>query len=149
TLCMAQFVTCPECKKTLQVPEELLGQNVQCPECKQTFIASVEAIEGRAGAAVSTTPPMPAPLDMGEEERRPRQRRRDYDVDEDDEDDLPSRRPIRRGHFMPHRGGMILAFGIIGLVALPVLGVVAWVMGNNDLSEMQAGRMDPTGESMT
>jgi len=51
----------------------------------------------------------------------------------------------------PHRGGTILAFGIIGILipcCMP-LGIAAWVMGASDLSEIRAGRMAPEGESMT
>lgn len=49
----------------------------------------------------------------------------------------------------PHRGGLILALGILGLVCCFICGIVAWVMGNNDLREMAAGRMDRSGQGMT
>ncbi len=49
----------------------------------------------------------------------------------------------------PHRGGMLLAFGILGILCCIVFGILAWVMGSNDLKEMEAGRMDPSGEGMT
>ena len=49
----------------------------------------------------------------------------------------------------PHRGTMILVFGIIGLVCCIIFGIIAWVMGNKDLKEMAAGRMDPTGLGTT
>ncbi|HNX30096.1 MAG TPA: DUF4190 domain-containing protein [Holophaga sp.] len=49
----------------------------------------------------------------------------------------------------PHRGGMLLAFGILGLLCCIVFGILAWVMGNSDLKEMAEGRMDPEGEGMT
>jgi uncharacterized membrane protein len=49
----------------------------------------------------------------------------------------------------PHRGGTILALGIVGLVCCFICGIIAWVMGNNDLKEMAAGRMDPSGQGMT
>lgn len=48
-----------------------------------------------------------------------------------------------------HRGGAVLALGILGLVVCFILGVIAWVMGNNDLREMDVGVMDPAGRSMT
>jgi uncharacterized membrane protein len=50
---------------------------------------------------------------------------------------------------------MILVFGLIGLIGglflfFPaVLGVVAWVMGHNDLKSMSDGHMDPEGQSNT
>jgi hypothetical protein len=56
----------------------------------------------------------------------------------------------------PHRGVIILVLGILALVlGLStgcigiVLGPIAWVMGNNDLAEMAAFRMDRSGEGMT
>lgn len=70
----------------------------------------------------------------------------------------------------PHRGGMILAFGIIslsvnllsscggavsgglGCFATPLamgLAIPAWIMANNDLAKMAAGRMDPSGRGNT
>ena len=49
----------------------------------------------------------------------------------------------------PHRGGMILAFGILGIVCCLAFGIAAWIMGNRDLAEMEAGRMDLAGQGMT
>ncbi|MBC24615.1 MAG: hypothetical protein CMJ32_11980 [Phycisphaerae bacterium] len=50
----------------------------------------------------------------------------------------------------PHRGTLILVFGILSLVCTcwPI-GVVAWVMANTDLAAMNAGTMDSTGRGMT
>ena len=49
----------------------------------------------------------------------------------------------------PHRGTLILVFGILGLVVCGPLGIAAWVMGSKDLKEMAAGAMDPSGRSQT
>ena len=49
----------------------------------------------------------------------------------------------------PHRGTMILVFGILGLVICMPLGIVAWVMGSGDLKKMDAGVMDPEGRGTT
>jgi hypothetical protein len=49
----------------------------------------------------------------------------------------------------PHRGVLILIFGILGIVACFPLGIAAWVMGNSDLKAMQRGEMDRTGEGIT
>ena len=49
----------------------------------------------------------------------------------------------------PHRGAVILVFGILGLLVCQLLGVAAWVMGNQDLQEMDAGVMDSTGRDLT
>ncbi len=50
---------------------------------------------------------------------------------------------------MPHRGGTVLTFGILGLVICVIFGIIAWAMGSNDLKLMRAGRMDRTGEGTT
>ena len=49
----------------------------------------------------------------------------------------------------PHRGGAILALGIIGIVVCFITGIIAWVMGSNDLKEMDAGMRDKSGYSLT
>ena len=49
----------------------------------------------------------------------------------------------------PHRGTLILVFGILGLVMCPVLGIASWVMGNTDLAAMDRGEMDPAGRDQT
>jgi hypothetical protein len=49
----------------------------------------------------------------------------------------------------PHRGVVILVFGILGLVLCQLFGIAAWVMGNQDLREMDAGWMDSSGRDLT
>jgi hypothetical protein len=49
----------------------------------------------------------------------------------------------------PHRGGLILTLGLIGLFVCGPLCLAAWVMGSGDLHEMDAGLMDPSGRSST
>ena len=49
----------------------------------------------------------------------------------------------------PHRGTLILVFGILGIVSCFPLGIAAWVMGKRDLKEMDAGIMDPAGRGNT
>lgn len=48
-----------------------------------------------------------------------------------------------------HRGGVVLALGILGLVVCFICGIIAWVMGNKDLQEMETGLMDPAGRGLT
>jgi uncharacterized BrkB/YihY/UPF0761 family membrane protein len=55
----------------------------------------------------------------------------------------------RRGGLEPHRGVMILVFGILGLMACFIFGIVAWVMGKGDLEKMKRGEMDREGEALT
>lgn len=53
------------------------------------------------------------------------------------------------GGYRPHRGATILVLGILGLVLCPILGLIAWIMGNGDLREMNQGNMDPEGRGLT
>src|SRR5688572_12260855 len=71
------------------------------------------------------------------------------------------------GYYRPHRGGVIIALGIIGLamttigmavmsaVCLPVpffalaVSIPAWVLGHKDLNSIQAGEIDPSGKGLT
>jgi hypothetical protein len=55
------------------------------------------------------------------------------------------------GVVLPHRGTTILVLGVLSLMPICVgwiLGIIAWAMGNGDLREMDAGRMDPSGRGM-
>jgi hypothetical protein len=63
----------------------------------------------------------------------------------------PGSQPIRAGGFVtPHRGGLILALGLLGLIiGCPAFSLMAWIMGSHDLAEIRAGRMDPTGHGLT
>ena len=49
----------------------------------------------------------------------------------------------------PHRGTLVLVLGILSLVVCSPLGIPAWIMGSNDLKEMDAGLMDPSGRDTT
>ncbi len=49
----------------------------------------------------------------------------------------------------PHRGTLILVLGILSLIVCGPLGIAAWIMGNGDLREIDAGTMDPAGRTMT
>jgi hypothetical protein len=74
-------------------------------------------------------------------------------VDDRDDYDRSSQR------YVPHRGGLILTFGILGLV-LPLLvgcfapfwlgfSIPATLMGRKDLAAINNGVMDPTGRGTT
>jgi hypothetical protein len=152
---MSNTTTCPSCKRPLRIPDELVGQQVKCPACSTTFAANVEA----APPAVREREPEPEPRERRprEEDERPLRRQRDEDDDrprrryddEEDEDDRPRRRR-RRPDYEEHRGTLILILGICSFVVAPIpFGPIAWFLGNADLKEIRAGRMDPEGESST
>jgi DNA-directed RNA polymerase subunit RPC12/RpoP len=140
---MAEVITCSECQRKLQVPESFLGQKVQCPECRHQFVAQTNP------NAVQTPPPPPKPEESKGEER-PRGRRK-YEEDDEFEDDYCDRRPHRNSG-IPHRGGIILAMGLLAWIMAPcstlICGPIAWLMGNSDLARIRAGEMDASGEGM-
>ena len=57
--------------------------------------------------------------------------------------------PAAQQPLRPHRGTLILVLGILGLVCCFICGIIAWVMGNNDLRDIDAGRIDPSGRGLT
>lgn len=39
-----------------------------------------------------------------------------------------------------------LVLGILGIICCPILGIVAWIMANNELEGIKSGRRNPTNE---
>lgn len=170
---MAEIISCPSCQRKLQVPQEYFGRTVQCPECKQMFAAGParpaapqpasppplsEAGAPQGGAAWDEPEPKrPSSAErsqQGDDEDDDRPRRQDDERAPrrrfaDDEDDYAER--PRRRYVAPHRGGLVLTFGILGLI--PCLGLIfgplAWILGSADLAQIRAGVMDPDGDGLT
>ena len=170
------MTTCPKCNRSLKVPESLIGRNVKCPGCGTLFVVHDGEGEGRDEAADesrresirSATPPgrQPEPeadyeIVAGERRSARRREAQEEGYDQDYEDDR------RRGR-APHRGGLVLALGIISVVSgvagvltlcclvfavFPLLGmglgIPAWVMGRRDLARMADGDMDDSGRGIT
>lgn len=57
--------------------------------------------------------------------------------------------PRSSAYQTPHRGALILVLGLLGFIGCFIFGIMAWVMGSNDLREMEAGRMDRAGMDLT
>ena len=64
--------------------------------------------------------------------------------------------PMPPQPLMPHRGTLILVLGILALVfslCCPLVGIVlailAWVLGNGDMKQMEQGIMDGLGRGNT
>jgi len=51
--------------------------------------------------------------------------------------------------YAPHRGVLILVFGVLGLVVCQLLSPFAWIMGKADMDAIDQGRMDPEGRGLT
>jgi hypothetical protein len=140
---MIDTSTCPSCRRTLRVPASLQGQAVKCPACGNTFTADPAPEEAPAQEPRREPPPRQRGRPRDEDEDAPRRRV----VRRDDYEDRPRR---SRRDYQPHRGGLILAFGICSVLVAPLIfGPIAWVMGSQDLKEIRAGRMDPDGEGNT
>src|SRR5262245_37497475 len=136
-------IACPSCNRQLKVPDNLIGQHVKCPGCENTFAAAVEEAPPPK-ESYREEPPRREPREDLVDNPRPRKRHRD---DEDFDSDLPRR---ARKDYAPHRGTLILVLGILSLTGASILtGIPAWILGNQDLKEIRAGRMDPEGESNT
>jgi hypothetical protein len=153
---------CTGCGQTLRVGDEHAGKRARCPQCG----AIVQIPEAGAAAPPpsampppaespfgSTMPPMPPPpAESPFASAAPLGGVSNPFADRPDEAPNPYQSPTApplRAYHTPHRGGMILAFGILGFLCCALFGVVAWVMGTNDLREIRAGRMDPSGQGMT
>ncbi|HNZ45327.1 MAG TPA: hypothetical protein P5542_04990 [Candidatus Syntrophosphaera sp.] len=55
----------------------------------------------------------------------------------------------RYSSMQPHRGVLILIFGLLGLFTCAIFGLLAWIFGNEDLKKMDLGIMDPSGRDLT
>ncbi len=137
---MSMTVACPGCSRTLNVPDDLLGELVKCPVCSKQFKVEPEVHSASTHPADTPTmpyTPKPEPVKPDRQEEDPAHwemgagRRRDLE---------------------PHRGTLILVLGILS-ICLPcfslVLGPIAWYMGASDLRAIRQGRMDPSGEGTT
>jgi hypothetical protein len=162
---MTNTTTCPSCRRQLRIPETLAGQPIKCPACSHNFAPVPDADERPAREPPPASPPVEDSADRRErrhrddDERPVRAKRYDDDDDDrvvrrrrsedvDDYDDRPrKRRPP--AEYEPHRGTLILILGICSWAVCGLCGPVAWFLGNQDMQEIRAGRMDPEGESMT
>ena len=57
--------------------------------------------------------------------------------------------PVSGKYTAPHRGAMVLVFGILSVAFCALFGIPAVVMGLHDLREMKQQRMDPSGRGIT
>ena len=162
-----EIVPCPKCSSRLSVLPSDVGLDVECPNCQTVYRATradapptprVESPSGRPMSSVLVKYGSGAKKNRDDDEdddrpsrRRKKRSRRDDDDDEDDDDRPVRRRRSRRSgrRYEPHRGTLILVFGILGLFISAIFGIVAWILGSADLKEMDAGRMDPEGRSNT
>ncbi len=83
--------------------------------------------------------------DEDEEEERPRRRR----PADEDEEERPRRKRKRSGRGVePHRGVMILVFGLLGFCCV-IFAILAVLFAQQDLRKMADGEMDDSGQGLT
>lgn len=160
-----EVTPCPKCGSRLSVMQGDLGSDIECPSCQTVYKATradapppPPGSGSKSGAKTSSLVKLGSGSrqDDDDDDRKSKKKRsrRDDDDDEDDDDDRPRRRKRRRrsygGGYVEHRATLLLILTILGFITqIIILNIVAWVMAHNDLKEMDAGRMDPEGRSMT
>jgi hypothetical protein len=177
---LGKAVCCPECRTTFTGPPEPaapapppepaaspapgvgplpnLSLDEPGPPAPETALVTACAPALAAeGAGVETRPCPYCGERIGRHDERCRHCGEDLAEEEERPWDRPYRRPVRRD-CEPHRGSLILVFGILSLVVLACGGlgiiglpfaILAWVLGNQDLEKMRAGTMDPEGQGLT
>jgi hypothetical protein len=147
---MPEVIACPRCGRRLSLPVGLLGQTVQCPSCRTTFTADLNR-------ALPTRPtPVPESPAARKVPLAPDPKRR-ADADRDRVAWPGAGQPddFRPDFVEPHRGGIILVLGVLGLCLswFPptgwLLGGFAAGMAKNDRDRMGLGRMDRAGRGLT
>lgn len=126
---MSFVIECP-CGQKMTVEDQYVGQEVACVRCSQVLRVPQKPSEGETAAAQPSrelaaeagagSPPQPGAWSGASQV-----------------------------FLKPHRGTLILTLGILSFVCCGLLAIPAWIMGNTDLAEMRAGRMDRAGEGLT
>ena len=119
---MSHLITCPECRKQLQVPDDLLSKTVQCPECKHIFTAATpdaddSDAERTAAEPVASKEPE---WDKRSKSGEPGEKKNRSD-DGDDEDDVDTE--MHRGKKVRPETGEVTAIGVMALVG-GILGIL-------------------------
>jgi hypothetical protein len=141
---MPTLVACPNCKRKLRVPDDLVGRKVKCPGCQEPFTADAGGAETlalrpekpREGRVADR--PMP-PEGRDEEERvRARPRPGGDEEDEDDEDDFEEeepRKPLPPANWWRVRG----AFSLLLASALTYVGAFLLYLGGSCILGLSVG----------
>lgn len=149
------IASCSSCQAQFQVSSDLVGKQGRCPQCQATFTIggatpSPNPDPRQPGAAFP--PPSADPRQPGSV---PHPQQFPPQPGVPPQQQFPPQQfygapmGMGAGRMEPHRGGVILALGLIGFFVFLPLCIVAIVMGKADLKKMDAGLMDPTGRGST
>jgi len=122
-------IECP-CGQKMTVEDQHVGQEVACVRCSQVLRVPQKPPEGETAAAQPSRELM-AEAGAGASSQS------------------EAWSGASQVFLKPHRGTLILTLGILSFVCCGLLAIPAWIMGNTDLAEMRAGRMDRAGEGLT
>lgn len=137
---------CPHCSSMLRVARDDIGKHARCPRCQTVSVVEPQ-IRNELTESFADSP-------SGQPGMATQKSAFHFQ-------DTPL--------VLPHRGGMVLTLGLVGMVlqmllilmglltpmclpcASPVIvpGVIAWFCGRNDLRKMDRQQMDSTGRSVT
>lgn len=160
---MAIEFVCSGCSNTLRVPDEHAGKHARCPQCSsvnpipnvENDVIAFPPLKSEPDEPFGQAPTKPAepPYATPTEQPQIAYPQSPPPVYETANPYVPpAHSPSRHaGHYQPHRAGTIFALGILAIFCNIMLipGILAWVLGNADLKEMKAGRMDPSGRGLT
>lgn len=110
---MPESISCPKCRRLLQVPEDYRGRAFRCPECREVFVGGATTEITAQAPPLSATPK--SEVQAGPSPRAPAPWA--TDEPEDDAADLAAR-VARRGEF---RSGAGLALAVKFLLAANLL----------------------------
>ena len=151
-------ILCPDCQRSLLVPENLLGQAVMCPSCSHSFVAPESIAEAPRRPVES-----PQKVDSKEEPRPSKRPEHGEDRNEDDHEAL--RRPRSKPGKVQAIAILVLVGGIhaciwgLGPMLLSgfacclwpgvyysvVMGIMAIVRGSNLLGDNAYRQTPPQG----
>lgn len=170
-------IICKGCSRKLRVSDQHAGKHARCPQCGEINpipSGAAEALVPRepfsrpadSGGATSpgspfpAMPPAPAPIGSAPAPSPPASpfawtppppspapnpfadRPADAGFDTAPSIKISTRKS-------PHRGPVILVFGILGFFVCIIFAIVAWIWGAEDLRKMRRGTMDPSGMGLT
>jgi hypothetical protein len=163
---MAEIIQCPKCRGLLQIDSRARGQWFKCPTCLATFMAPAAPQPSAAPATpAAARPPTPVGVAPPVFSAAPPARPSGPEVPPWSAPPVVNKQPevhpefqVKKEELLPpvaHRGYLVLALGFVGLCLFCIspigwiLGGVAVSLGGDDLSRMQRGTMDKSGELMT